>query len=188
MWKTLENLCGREIPQCIQQILTASGFDNEISFECFNESNIIGVEQYVNKHLRSTINSLTCCYSTFYKAQKVFEFLPGHRNLILQLVEEFRSKRQAYSALACNDISFLERAKNHPAFSYLLQEFVTNSINNFKKKARGCRFTETIHAFSTYIYMLCGRNCYEIICSNLPMPQPSTICMYSILIIAYIYK
>lgn len=163
--------------------MSGAGFEDENSFAGLKESYLNEVEKYVNKHLRSTIDSLTCCKSEAYKSQKDFEFLPGHRILILYYAKQMQLKQKASLeskiALASNNLAFLEQARKHPAFSFLLKEFVTNSITNFQKKASGHRFTETIQAFSTYIYMLCGRNCYEIICNNLPMPQPSTVCMYT---------
>lgn len=179
MWQSIEKYLNQNIPQCIKEILSASGFNSEITIEDLKEQDLKMIEAFVNKNLRSTVQSLTCCQSQIYQSQKEFEFVPGHRKFILHLATQLRLKRE--QSVSINDLlaskDIPQQIREHPSFSCLLKEFVSNSMNNFNKAPSGRRYTDIVQAFSTYIYMICGRNCYEIISSNLPMPQASTICM-----------
>lgn len=184
MWISFEEFLNEEIPECIKQILSASGYDNEISIQYLKEVDLGLIEEYLNRPMmRSVIDSLTCCSSEIYKSQEKFQILPGHRAYILNLSHQMHLKRQNYLEVLANTttssgLDFKERAKNEPAFSCLLKEFITNSMNNFKKIPNSRRYSEIVQDFSTYIYILCGRYCYEVISKNLPMPQVSTVCKY----------
>lgn len=184
MWNSFEEFLNEEIPECLKKILSVSGYENEISISNMKESDFKQIEEFVNKHHRPMIDCLTCCKSAIYQAQEKFELLPGHKSLLLHLSQQMNLKREHYSAPTADssifrETNFIERAQSEPAFSLLLKEFITNSVNNFKKMPNSRRYSEIIQDFSTYIYMLCGRKCYEVISSNLPMPQATTICKYS---------
>lgn len=172
MWSSFEKYLGKVIPECIKKILSETGFDDDLALENLKETDIKDIEHYVNEHLPTLVNSLTCCKSEIYKAQNKFEFLPGHRRLIIHLAEGMRLK---YAKIRDKNSAYILEQIEHP----LLNELISNAIINFGKTPHSRRYTDIIQAFATYIYMICGRYCYEIISSNLPIPQASTICMCS---------
>lgn len=185
MWISFEEFLRDEIPECIKQILSAYGYGNELSIRNLKEVHLNLIEEHMNKPMmRTVIDSLTCCKSEIYQAQEKFEILPGHRVYILNLSHQMHLKQENRLGLSANTIpttgpNFMEQAQNEPAITFLLKEFIANSMNNFKKLPKQRRYSEIIKDFSTYIYILCGRYCYEVICKNLPMPQASTVCEYN---------
>lgn len=89
-------------------------------------------------------------------------------------------KRKNYLEMLANTTNtfgpnFMEQAQIEPAIPFLLKEFIASSMNNFKKMPNSRRYSQVIQDFSTYIYILCGRYCYEVISKNLPLPQASTV-------------
>lgn len=183
MWNSFEIFLNEEILDCIKIILSACGYDNEISIENLKEVDLNLIDEYLNRPtMRNVISSLTCCKSEIYKAQEKFQILPGHRVYILNLSRQMHSKREEYLEMLANTtisgLSSMDQAQNEPAHTFLLKELIANSINNFKKVPTSRRYSEIIQDFSTYIYILCGRYCYEVISKNLPMPQASTICKH----------
>lgn len=89
------------------------------------------------------------------------------------------SKREKHLNLVANtsvfcQMKFIEQAQNEPVFSLSIKEYITNSLNNCKNKT----LAGTLKSFKTsqHIFMLCGRNCYEVLCSNLSMPEAPTVC------------
>lgn len=140
-----------------------------------------------------------------------FKFVPGHRTLILSLSEYATKLRErnlerntrtktfelgsgsssaSSSELQPDSVEFWEqfneislRINKEPAFSNLLYEFITSALKNFKKTPNQYRYSEIIKHFSIYVYMMCGRNLYETLSRNLPIPAASTVCMYTIFII-----
>lgn len=183
MWISLEEFMRDEIPECIKRILSECGYDNEISLRELKEVDLDKIEEYLDKPMMRTtiINSLSCCYSEIYKAQEKFKLLPGQRIYILNISRQMQLKQEQNLEMMANitpisGLSFMEQAQNEPAISFLLKEFIISSMNNFKKMSNSRRYSEIIQDFSTYIYILCGRYCYEVISRNLSMPQASTIC------------
>lgn len=181
MWTSLEEFLREEIPECIKRILSACGYDNEISIQ--NLKDLDSIETYLNKPMmRGTIDSLSCCKSEIYKAQEKFQLLPGHRMYILNISLKMQLKQEKHLEMVYTitvpGLNFMEQVQNEPAILFLLKEFITNSMNNFQKMSNSRRYSEIIQDFSTYIYILCGRYCYEVISRNLPMPQASTICKH----------
>lgn len=173
----MEEFSNIEIPPCIQKILSVCGYDNEISIENIKDSDMESIEKHINKYHRNIFDFLSCCNCDTYKSQDNFQILPGHRLFISNLSRQLALKRERLSSSTPVETSIceVEQAQNEPAYSLLLKELITNAFNNFKKMPQSRRYSEIVQDFATYIYILCGRNCYEIISSNLPMPQPSTI-------------
>lgn len=173
---------GSDIPDCIKIILFQTGYDCEIALECLNEENLLQIEEYANDKLHDVINNLKCAHAETHLAdimKKQFKFLPGHRSLILSLPKHIALRRsnsetQPQSVWKqLDNICF--RMKKEPALSNLLREIVKTAITNYQKTANLYRYSDIIQYFAIYIYMLCGRQCYEMISSNLPMPAASTI-------------
>lgn len=186
-------------------MLVNSGYNNNLAIENIQESDLERIENYANEKLNTVIKSLNCCFADEYKNdinKKQFKFLPGHRTLILSLPEyakrlretkletntrtkTFEQASELPSELQSDSVKFWEqfneislRINNEPAFSNMLCELITNALKNFKKTPNQYRYSEIIKHFSTYVYMMCGRNFYETISRNLPIPAASTVCMY----------
>lgn len=136
------------------------GFDNEISLKAINDSSIKQVESYVNKNL-NILDSLSCHHKESYQHQKQFAFLPAH------------------SIALTNEANFTHSGTQdvfeNPAFSPLLRALIESAIQNYGKDPNGFRYSELLHNFSMYIYMLVGKANYEIISANLPIPKVTTI-------------
>lgn len=185
------------IPKCVKQILIRCGFDNLMSIEALCESDIDNIENYVNKKLCGAFN-FECCHSTTYLEDIKngrFEFVPGHKSLILNLKKEITSAK-TLQVLPQSDLEsnfwveledIIERVKKvtkglakgeqiEPALSNILSEFIKTAITNSNKTKNQYRYSDIIQDFATYIYILSGRHCYEVISANLPMPAATTVC------------
>lgn len=154
-----------------------------------NAAVLDNVEEFTNNHLKDTIDGLICCHSNSYKLQvveKCFRFVPGHRALILQLpkyLEENRNKILNYARNHDADGSHFEAMvhsiENMPALSNMLKELLINAMKNFEKPQNQNRYSEVVKHFAMYIYMMCGKKCYEILQANLKLPATSTISKYT---------
>lgn len=102
-----------------------------------------------------------------------FQLLPGHRTLILELGKSLNSPNRNSDNNLIQNTKFI--------FSNLLTELNKMSIFNLGKTVQARRYSEIIQYFCIYMYMVCGKFCYEILSTNLPIPAPSTVCKYSVL-------
>lgn len=167
-----------------------NGFNSHLSLLSINGEELKNVEKYTNEYLADTIAKLICCQSNIYKSQiieKQFQFAPGHRVLILSFPKQLEERMHKTTSSFQSKDFFLDffgqleeistRVKNEPALSNVLKELVKTALNNFGKPPNRNEYSETMKYFSAYIYMICGRKCYEILQSNLSMPAVSTVCM-----------
>lgn len=162
--------------------MTFCGYDNQISIANLKEADLDLIDNYLNRsEMRAVIDSLSCCKSEIYKAQEKFELLPGHRTYILNLARQMILKQMSHSDMVASTtpgLTFKEQAEIEPSLPFLLKEFINISLNNYKKMPNSHRYSNIIQDFATYIYILCGRYCYEVISKNLPMPKAPTICKH----------
>lgn len=146
-----------------------------------NEESLVSVESFAQKSLQHLIKQLNCCHSEIYRNQTEFQFIPGHKSLILKIPEKLELAKKLDSrpvSLSALCQHMIDRISDMPMTSTLFNEFLKTVVMNENRAKTRFRYTEIIRSFSMYIYMLCGRNCYEILSSNLPIPDSSTICMY----------
>lgn len=178
----LENTLQVKIPECIKVILHGCGYSNLLSLEFIDDEKISIIEWFVNKKLNNTIKTLECCHSELYKIDTQrgeFHFVPGHRDLIKNLSKEISKKALAerqHSNFWEQLDEIATQANRDPALSNVMKELIQTAIENFGKTANLNRYSETIQYLSVYIYMLCGRQSYEILSKNLPIPAVSTVC------------
>lgn len=154
----------KEFPgcECLKIILINSGYDNLASLKSIDSVQLIELEKYVEDN-RSIIHGLSCNHKQIYE-KKIFEFLPGHRVLILKwCVDELKM------------IPTEKITENHPAFSPILREIIHCALSNHIKPPNRHRFSEMLMNFSIYIYIMAGKAAYEILCANLPLPKAKTI-------------
>lgn len=174
-WTKIENKLNQTIPDCIKKVLGVSGFDNEFALEALNEENLSQAELYAHSNHKDVINDLSCCHAATYRMQSQFQFVPGHRAFILSLPEKLQAESHAVTlTMICEQL--IDRSSSLPMLSELLKEFLRTAVKNEHKSKTQFRYSEIIHYFSIYIYMISGRNSYEIMSNNLPMPTAQTVC------------
>lgn len=87
-WSNLENYMGFEVPICLKFLLWKSGYDTLLSVKQIREESVKEIEKHIqmqrNKIL-PMLDEINVREFTEYKKQKEFEFLPGHRNILLDL-------------------------------------------------------------------------------------------------------
>lgn len=61
-------------------------------------------------------------------------------------------------------------------YSVILTELLKTANNNFNKSKHAYQYNAIVRYFSTYVFLLCSRRCYETLNKNLPIPSTKTIC------------
>lgn len=87
-WEEFEGECAAfglvsTIPACMKRILTVSGYNSALSFKSIDESKVQELELYIEANHRKTADEFP-----EYAEIKPFQFLPGHRSLILGIKDE----------------------------------------------------------------------------------------------------
>lgn len=159
-WEFIEREIGGTIPNCVKDFMVVSGFETVASLKNITSDTIIETEQYINNNARRTIENLTCKHSKIYQEQNEFKFLPGHRNLLLN-----------FPTFSCN-------VEKHVKFSLPLQKMIETAEKNFNKLKFHNKYDDVIRFFATYVFLQCGRSCYEFLSRNLPFPSIKTICKF----------
>lgn len=159
---------GEEFPECVEKILFVCGYDTIASLRNVNINSILEIERQTRLYFRGTIHRLTCCHSEFYKEQNKFEFLPGHRELILEMPE--------YVKLYLVKTKTQETPTQNGAFSTVLNALIETAQQNSNRDKNHAQYDDVIRFFSTYIFISSGRSCYEVLNDNLPMPSTKTVC------------
>lgn len=160
-WRDIEKEIG-SIPPCLKVLLNATGYDSFASIIELSSEKICELEQYITSN--GIVGDLECCHSQTYKNQKKFAFLPGHRTILKTLpetIKKINSDRQENLNL------------NHR--SVVLNELIKCSDENAQKNKNQAQYSQIIKDFFTYIYLLGGKNCYETLKANLPIPSTKTI-------------
>lgn len=189
VWDAIERLSNnKEFPNCIKVILFNAGFDTLLGIANMNETSITQVEDYVNTNgnqsFMEIIEYLSCCHSEEYKrsiANKTFTFLPGHKGLILKIGEIVAKSTSSEEEANESNMVRLWNTIEHfgPALPQMLKEMIQTALINSQTTPNLNRYSDVIKYFSIYVYLLCGRQCYEVLCSNLAMPAASTIGKFS---------
>lgn len=150
-----------KVPNDIELILQRNGFDTKLALQSIDESVIEEIEKQGNEDRSILAN-------TSYENVKNFKFKPGHKIFLLNL-----SKEVILWSETDEKISY-----DTSTFSFMLRKFIQTAENNFGKHPNGYRYDEAIQSFSTYIYLMCGKACYETLSANLPIPKANTICEF----------
>lgn len=187
-WLKIERILGEDIPECIKKILSCSGYDTMLSLKNINLERI---EKHINEHCRDLIQGLDCCHHEFYQKQEVFRFLPGHGDFLSTLSNymcnhieaEAASKTEVRSGRTSDNLRLAEMVKQMSGFSVILKELILTAIKNADSSKNNAEYSDIIRYFATYVYIIGGRSCYEILHQNLPLPSRSTICKTTILFI-----
>lgn len=85
IFSTIEKFKSIKIAPCIKKILKSSAYNAASNLSTLNDQNVLAIENYINDSGRDVIQTLECCYSSVYKQQTRFQFLPGHKSTILSI-------------------------------------------------------------------------------------------------------
>lgn len=166
-WENFQIYIGEKIPEVIVKIMVASGYNCAPSLDGIDEKEIAQIEKHINGRSKSVLVD-----SPHYSQMKTFEFLPGHKKLLILL-----GKRAGQYKSSVNSYDKEENfSKVLQGASFMMKELVKSMQDNLNVAPTKRRYSEAIQQFSIYIYLLSGKAAYEVLCNNLPMPQVSTIC------------
>lgn len=176
VWAEIECTTHDTLPPCVKIILTECGFSSLLSINQINESKLVEIEEFVNEN-QDIVEKLDCCYADTYKSLGKFRFLPAHRLIILHLpfyvaaiFETNRTVAVKYS---------LEPVRNGTTeYSFFLKKLIESAEKNTGIPKNRYRYDKVLQLFSTYIFLSCGRSCYETLSSNLPIPSKHTVCKF----------
>lgn len=164
LFSEIENLLNETIPSDIKQILEGCAFDTELSLLAINNEVIMNIEEHVNSEREILKNTL-------YENINSFKFKPGHKLFLLQLPNQIKILREIKAKNPKSE-SLPSKMNN---FSYIMKTFIETAWENFSKHPKGHRYSEANRNFSIYIYLICGRACYETLSANLPIPSSNAI-------------
>lgn len=150
---------------CLKSLLIESGYDSQPSLKCINDALLLELEENIETN-RWMLENLCCIHAESYQTMCKFKFLPGHKALLLDWCKN----------LGENDLQNRNTIE-HPAFSPLLKEMLSNAISNYGNPPNTHRFKQVLMDFSIYTYIMAGKACYEVLCANLPLPKAGTIRM-----------
>lgn len=74
--------------------------------------------------------------------------------------------------------NFTQAVENHPSLPVILKEMIKTALRNAEYVKNHAQYSDIIRYFATYIYIIGGRSCYEVLYENLPLPSVSTVCKY----------
>lgn len=60
-------------------------------------------------------------------------------------------------------------------FSLIMKTFIESAQSNYGRHPNGLRYNDINRYFSTFVYLFCGKSCYETLSANLPIPQVNSI-------------
>lgn len=112
----MKNFTAEKYPGCVVKLLTAAGFDTILSLSGIDEEKIKEIEVFLTSN-KQFVNELKCCQSEWYKELEHFQFLPGHKAIILALPEKIKEmtteKSKSKLCLNQNNSAQDEELKQH---------------------------------------------------------------------------
>lgn len=158
------------------------GFDQAIVFKSITDSHIIEVEKFIRNDIIKFIpvdSVREDFFGLFAKCPERFVYLPGHKNLIKELVSHVK-KIVDQHGLNYFKISRIE--KHHDSRDektsttrahYFLNKLISAANQNASRKKGGYRFKKEIQLFATYLRLIIGKLGYETLQKNLEAAIPS---------------
>ncbi|XP_055308257.1 uncharacterized protein LOC129572338 [Sitodiplosis mosellana] len=190
-WSNLENFVRHNVPMFLKLLLWQCGYDCMLSVKQITNETLDKLEKYIEKNKNkilckviADLDELKYCDDSLsaYKDQDVFEFLPGHRIILLGLRDniEYMQSHALNDGLKGFDKLMTNAGTNvvheHTGeYSVILTELLKTAKNNSNKSKHAYQYNDIVRYFSTYIFLLCGRTCYETLSKNLPIPSTKTI-------------
>lgn len=184
-WCIVEKIIGENLPECIKLFLSLCGYDTLTSLSYFSRESLTDIEAHISKNL-DQIQLLDCCHAEIYKTQNnEFSLIPGHRDLILAVSAQIsvhlatqKNHHNTHDNTSCNTLN--QAIQRHASLSVIEKELVRTSLKNAKFSKNNAEYSDNIRFFATYIFILCGRSCYEVLRKNISLPSVSTVCEYFI--------
>lgn len=176
-WDKFEKFEGEKFPAFLKVLLWKCGYDCMISLKELSNAKITELEKYIqnnrnNIFSRDLLDSDTLSDTmSEYRDQAIFEFLPGHRQILLSLRNRIENMQREHS----QRVSTAETSE-YFEYSVVLTELLKTAQGNANRSKHANQYNDVIKYFSTYIFLLCGRTCYETLNKNLPIPSTKTIC------------
>lgn len=168
IFSLLERFIEDDIPKPVKFILTSLGYDSKLALKKITSDSVLQIEKYINEHYEELIGGLV---GSHYENVRPFQLLPGHRALI-------ESLPQYIDQININNQSIVSQC---PAdFSTMLKLLIENAERNSGRETKGRRHIQLLTHFATFVYLNCGRACYETLAANFPLPSVNTICTYVI--------
>lgn len=69
--------------------MNEAGYDTLHALSEINEEKIKEIENFLTSNIQ-LVKNLTCCRSDYYNQLQIFQFLPGHKAMIMALPEQIR--------------------------------------------------------------------------------------------------
>lgn len=161
-WSKYEYRLRDHIPDCLIRLLKQGGYDNMFSIKLLNHELIDQLEVFANERSPGTN----------------FKILPGHRAALLalpKLVEQCEKNIDESNAMSQNRIQSYEHTVVDNKFSFIFSKLIETAQNNINKAPNHRRYSDEIHSFAMYLYIMGGKAAYEVLSKNIPLPQTSTI-------------
>lgn len=154
----MEKVLNEKLPECLVKILTLSGIESDFTIKHID---INTIESFVEEN-REIFDEILS--QSIYKSIHPFKFAPGHRILLEKFPELIQTQQMQNIEI------------NSSNFSVVLRALVGMADKNDPNNPQANRYNDIVRWFSVYIFLLCGRSCYETLSANLPIPKTSTIC------------
>lgn len=163
------------------------GYAHPLAFKNVNDEHIDKVEEFIKFKLKDESKSKEDLFGkTFANNSTQFEFLPGERLLIKELVayvlqivdsdgknkglHHFRKKNSSVEMKNHEKTAkTLVESRTH----FLLGKFLEAANRNSARKQGGYRYDAEIKRYASYLRMVCGPLAYETIQRNLECALPS---------------
>lgn len=166
VFEQIEKFVDAEVPAFLKKMIIASGYDCELALRILSPNDIAVIEEFIQTKRELLLG-------TRYESMATFKFLPGHKQIILNIptyIDQYRAK-------SVNEIS--KSLSDFTQLPTVLKSLVEVIEQNNGKHPKAFRYTETIRYFAIYIFLMCGRSCYDTLCANLPIPKSDTIGKYN---------
>lgn len=130
-WTNLQIYLGNSIPNIIVELCKKSGYDNALSFLNFDESDINTIEIHARQNAIELLEE-----SEVYSTIKPFEFLPGHRKILLTLESKIKSFINRKNKKNLFKISETEGSKldSKPNVEETVELLTDNELNGIKSE------------------------------------------------------
>lgn len=127
-WKAFQNFLGNKIPDFIVNILTSAGYDSAISIADLNESDILIIQDYVTNKAQHLVKE-----HVSYKQNDRFEFLPGHKKLVLGLRNRVKDFSKQNISINNRKTSNIGESETPIQGTEVIELFSEQEVNNLKK-------------------------------------------------------
>lgn len=170
-WSNVEKILGECIPKCIKEILTSCAYTSLVGLKSISKESVLEIEDHINDYRRDLIQNLSCSHAEFYKSQNKFQMLPGHRDFILSMAKTIVQQESRQ----CEQSILYEALEKNPNFSVILKELVKTALQNGQRETNNAQYSDIISCFATYLFIMCGKASYTVLCKNLPLPSITKI-------------